>query len=102
MQELKKELEESNIKDKNEALKKINELNELNNKYIKEKLIIEQELNEKRQELSKKKKELSNNTREINDLKNQIKLLKEELDDLKKLINQKLKNMIDQEMELKN
>ena len=27
MQELKKELEESNIKDKNEALKKINELN---------------------------------------------------------------------------
>ena len=53
MQELKKELEECNIKDKNEALKKINELN---NKYIEEKQIIEQELNEKRQELSKKKK----------------------------------------------
>ena len=53
MQELKKELEESNIKDKNEALKKINELN---SKYIEEKRIIEQELNEKRQELSKKKK----------------------------------------------
>ena len=45
MQELKKELEECNIKDKNEALKKINELN---NKYIEEKQIIEQELNEKR------------------------------------------------------
>ena len=53
MQELKKELEECNIKDKNEALKKINELN---NKYIEEKQIIEQELNEKRQELSKKKR----------------------------------------------
>ena len=56
MQELKKKLEESNIKDKNEALKMINELNELNNKYLEKTRIIEQELNEKRQELSKKKK----------------------------------------------
>ena len=56
MKEFKKELEESNINDKNEALKKINELDKLNNKYIEEKRIIEQELNEKRQELSKKKR----------------------------------------------
>ena len=53
IQELKKELEESNIKDKNKALKKINELN---NKYVEEKQIIEQELNKKEQELKKKNK----------------------------------------------
>ena len=44
---MEKELEESNIKDKNRVLRKINELNKLNDKYIEEKQIIEQELNEK-------------------------------------------------------
>ena len=43
IEELKKELEESNIKDKNKVIKKINQLHE----YIKEKQIIEQELNKK-------------------------------------------------------
>ena len=49
IQKLKKELEESDIKDKNKVLKKINELNKLNDKYIEEKQIIEQELNKKEQ-----------------------------------------------------
>ena len=48
IQKLKKELEESDIKDKNKVLRKINELNRLNDKYIEEKQIIEQELNKKR------------------------------------------------------
>ena len=43
IQEIKNELKEGDIKDKNKVLKKINELNE----YIKEKQIIEQELNKK-------------------------------------------------------
>ena len=47
IQKIEKELEESNIKDKNKVLKKINELNKLNDKYIEEKQIIEQELNKK-------------------------------------------------------
>ena len=37
MQKLKNELEESDIKDKNKVLKKINEFGKLNNKYIEEK-----------------------------------------------------------------
>ena len=44
IQKPKKELEESDIKDKNKILKKISELNKLNN----EKQIIEQELNLKK------------------------------------------------------
>ena len=48
IQKLKKELEESDIKDKNKVLRKINESNRLNDKYIEEKQIIEQELNKKR------------------------------------------------------
>ena len=47
IQKIKKELRESNIKDKNKVLRKINELNKLNDKYIEEKQIIEQELNKK-------------------------------------------------------
>ena len=43
IQEIKNELKEGDIKDKNKVLKKINELNE----YIKEKQIIEQELDKK-------------------------------------------------------
>ena len=37
---------------------------------------------------------LQNNIREINDLKTQKRLLKEVLDDLKKLMNQKIKKII--------
>ena len=47
IKELKTELEKSDIKDKNEVLKKTNELNELNNKHVKEKQIMEQEVNKK-------------------------------------------------------
>ena len=47
IKELKTELEKSDIKDKNEVLKKINELNELNNKHVEEKQIMEQEVNKK-------------------------------------------------------
>ena len=36
-----------------------NELNKLNNEYIKEKQIIEQELNEKKQELNKKEQKFN-------------------------------------------
>ena len=36
IQKIEKELEESNIKDKNKVLRKINELNKLNDKYIEE------------------------------------------------------------------
>ena len=43
IQEIKNELKEGDIKDKNKLLKKINELDE----YIKEKQIIEQELDKK-------------------------------------------------------
>ena len=43
IQEIKNELKEGDIKDKNKVLKKINELDE----YIKEKQIIEQELDKK-------------------------------------------------------
>ena len=51
-EELKKSKEyiNRNKKDKNEVLKKISELTEENQKYIKEKQIIEQELNKKEQE----------------------------------------------------
>ena len=47
IKELKTELEKSDIKDKNEVLKKTNELNELNNKHVEEKQIMEQEVNKK-------------------------------------------------------
>ena len=66
-------------------LKKISELAEENQKYIKEKQIIEQELNKKEQELNKKEQKLANNKIIINDLEYQIKLLKDkENDELKK------------------
>ena len=82
IQELKKKLKESkeyidsDEKDKNIAFKKICELTEEKQKYIKEKQIIEQELNKKEQELNKKEQELANNKIIINDLEYQIKLLK--------------------------
>ena len=66
IQELKKELKESDTKDKNKVLIKVNELNKINDEYIKEKQIKEQEL--------------QNNTREINDLRFQNILLKGRLD----------------------
>ena len=78
-------------KDKNEVLKKISELTEENQKYIKKQQIIEQELNKKEQELNKKEQELANNKIIINDLEYQIKLLRDtENDELKKK-KQKLK-----------
>ena len=92
IQELKKELKESkeyinsDTKDKNKVLKKFDELNRLNNEYIKEKKI-EQELDEKEQKLNEKEQILQNNTTEINDLKLQNKLLKERLDLKKNLVN---------------
>ena len=80
-------------------LEKINELNKLNNEYIKEKQIIEQKLNKKEQELDEKEQKLQNNTGEINDLKLQNKLLKEGLDYEKKSSklkeNDELKNKIE-------
>ena len=92
MQKLKKELKESkehidsNKKDKNIVFKKISELTEENQKYIKEKQIIEQELNKKIQELNNKEHELANNKIIINDLEYEIKLLKDkENDKLKKI-----------------
>ena len=104
IQELKKKLKESkeyidsNKKDKNIVFKKINELTEENQKYIKEQQIIEQELNKKEQELNKKVQELNNKGHElannkiiINDLEHQIKLLKyKENDELRKT-KQKIK-----------
>ena len=84
IQKIEKELEESNIKDKNKVLRKINELNKLNDKYIEEKQIIEQELNVKKQELKKKEQELQNNTIRTNSLKSKNKSLKERLDNLEK------------------
>ena len=80
LQKLKQEYINSNTKDKTKLLEKINELNRLNNEYIKEK---------------------QNNIREINDLKLQNKLLKEGLDnsrksnDLKTKENNKLINEIE-------
>ena len=91
IQKIKKELEERDIKGKNKVLKKINELNKFNDKYIEEKQIIEQELNKKEQELNKKEQELKNNTRKINDLKNQNKLLKDGLENQKKSNESKTK-----------
>ena len=58
---------------------------------MREKQILEKELNEKKQELNEKEQELQNNTREINDLKLQKKLLKGGLDDLKKSNESKTK-----------
>ena len=43
---------------------------------MREKQILEKELNEKKQELNEKEQELQNNTREINDLKLQKKIIK--------------------------
>ena len=57
-------------------MKKFNELNKENQKYIKEKQILEEELNEKEQELA-------NNKTKINDLEYQIKLLNDRLNDFK-------------------
>ena len=88
---IEKELEESNIKDKNRVLRKVNELNKLNDKYIEEKQIIEQELNEKKQELNKKEQELKHNTIRTNSLKSKNKSLKERLDNLEKSNNLKTK-----------
>ena len=61
------------------AIKKIK--TEENQKYIKEKQIIEQELNKKKQELNNKEHELANNKIIINGLEYQIKLLKDKEND---------------------
>ena len=77
MQKLKEELKESkeyidsNKKDKYMVLKKISELIEEKQKYIKEKQTIEQELN-------KKEQQLANNKKIINDLNIKIKSLKDD------------------------
>ena len=60
-------------------MKKFNELNKEIQEHIKEKQIIEQELN-------KEKQELTNNKIKINDLKYQNELLKKRLDDFLKPI----------------
>ena len=86
MQELKKELKESkeyidsDKEDKDKVIKKINELSKEQQKYIKEKQIIEQKLN-------KKEQELANNKKIINDLNIKIKSLKDDdklMEDFKK------------------
>ena len=83
IQKLKEELKKSkeyinrDKKDKNEVLKKISELTEENQKYIKENEIKEQEL--------------ANNKTIINDLEYQIKLLKDKENDELKKTKQKLK-----------
>ena len=67
-------------KDKVKVIKKINELSKEQQKYIKEKQIIEQELN-------KKEQELANNKKIINDLNIKIKPLKDDdklMEDFKK------------------
>ena len=71
---------------------KFNELSKENQKYIKEKQILKQEINEKEQEINEKEQELENNKTKIIDLEYQNKLLKEELDDLKNKENNELKN----------
>ena len=81
---LQKELEESNIKD--------SELNELNNKYLKEKQIMEQEMN--------KKEQLQDNNIKISNLKKSKNLLikglnkHEKINELKTKENDELKNEI--------
>ena len=59
-------------------MKKFNELNKEKQEYIKEKLIVEQELNKEKQELNGKEQELEKNKTKIIDLEYQNKLLKEE------------------------
>ena len=65
IQELKKDLKKSkeyiDIDKKDEAMKKFSELSKEQQKHIKVKETIEQELNEKEQELNKKEQELANN-----------------------------------------
>ena len=80
MQELKNEHIDSDKKDKSKIMKKFNELNKEIQEHIKEKQIIEQELN-------KEKQELTNNKIKINDLKYQNELLKKRLDDFLKPID---------------
>ena len=76
IQELKTKLKESNEyidsdkKDKDKVIKKINELSKEQQKYIEEKKI-EQELNEKEQELNDLKKSINLKNKEINELKNE-------------------------------
>ena len=98
IQELKKELKESkeyidsDKKDKSKAMNKFDELNKEIQKHIKEKQIIEQELNKEKQELTISKikindlnfqNELLN--RRIDDLLRPIDFLKKESDTIKKL-----------------
>ena len=71
---------------------KFNELSKENQKFIKVKQILKQEINEKEQEINEKAQELENNKTKIIDLEYQNKLLKEELDDLKNKENNELKN----------
>ena len=82
-----------------------NELSKENQKHIKEKQILKQEINEKEQEINEKEQEISEKEQEVNekeqelendktkiiDLEYQNKLLKEELDDLKNKENNELK-----------
>ena len=85
-------------------MKKFRELSKEQQKYIKVKETIEQELNEKEQELNKKEKELANNKTKSIDLEYQNKLLKEGLDDLKnqkQLLIQELNNLKNEIKELK-
>ena len=97
IQKLKEELKKSkeyvnrDKKDNNEVLKKISELTEENQKHIKEKQIIEQELNKKQQELNKKEQKLANNKIIINDSEYQIKLLKDKKNDELKKSEAKIK-----------
>ena len=85
-------------------MKKFSELSKEQQKYIKVKETIEQELNEKEQELNKKEIELANNKTKIIDLEYQNKLLKEGPDDLKnqkQLLIQELNNLKNEIKELK-
>ena len=85
-------------------MKKFSELSKEQQKYIKVKETIEQELNEKEQELNKKEQELANNKTKIIDLEYQNKLLKKGLDDLKnqkQLLLQELNNLKNEIKELK-
>ena len=78
-------------------MKKFSELSKEQQKYIKAKEAIEQELNEK-------EKELANNKTKIIDLEYQNKLLKEGLNDLKnqkQLLIQELNNLKNEIKELK-
>ena len=96
IQKLKEELKESkeyidsDKKDKNIILKKISELIEEKQKYIKEKQTIEQELNKKEQELANNKKIINDLNIKIKSLKDDDKLMKDFKKDSLPKYNEKL------------